>query len=233
MQDILDYRFVPPRRKHKFRRLPSRLNAYRLTRRYLGVPRPILKDPIAVFSSEWLARRFNMDVVCIIRHPAAFILSLKKVGWDYDYRTFLGRKELLDDLLFPYVGILSTTPGDIVRNGSILWLCIYHSLKVYCSRNHGWGVYRLEDIVLDAQASFRHIYRHLEPPFTPWIGWRIMDDTKSSNPVDTASDNVHLTKRNSLALRDQWRTLLNPDEVRRIRNIVEPVSSYYYQDLDW
>ena len=33
---------------------------------------PVLKDPIALFSSEWLASRFGMDVAVLIRHPAAF-----------------------------------------------------------------------------------------------------------------------------------------------------------------
>jgi hypothetical protein len=233
IQAILDYQFVPTRRKSELRWLPTRLHFYRLTRRYLGYPRPILKDPIAVFSSEWLADRFNMDVICIIRHPAAFVHSLKKVGWDYDYRAFLRRRNLLDDLLFPYLELLSTSPGDIVHNGSILWLCIYQGLRVYSSRNPEWSIYRFEDIALDPQSSFSSIYEHLGLPLTPWIRWRIKDDTKSTNPIDSPTDDRHLIKRNSLALRDQWKSLLEPEEVRRIRSIVEPLSCNYYDDGDW
>ena len=34
-----------------------------------GARRPLLKDPIAVFSAEWLARRYGSAVVLTIRHP--------------------------------------------------------------------------------------------------------------------------------------------------------------------
>ena len=40
----------------------------------------LLKDPIACMSSEYLHREFEMDVVIIIRHPAAFVSSLQKMG---------------------------------------------------------------------------------------------------------------------------------------------------------
>ncbi len=39
----------------------------------------ILKDPIAFFSSAWLAERFKAKCVVLIRHPAAFISSLMKL----------------------------------------------------------------------------------------------------------------------------------------------------------
>src|SRR6185369_8506201 len=35
--------------------------------------RAVIKDPIAVFSAEWLADRFDAHVITVIRHPAAFV----------------------------------------------------------------------------------------------------------------------------------------------------------------
>ena len=37
---------------------------------------PLVRDPLAVFSAEWLARRFGMRVIVTIRHPAAFACSI-------------------------------------------------------------------------------------------------------------------------------------------------------------
>ena len=37
---------------------------------------PLIKDPIALMSAEWLADRFNINIVVIIRHPCAFVSSL-------------------------------------------------------------------------------------------------------------------------------------------------------------
>ena len=38
--------------------------------------RPLLKDPIAVLSAPWLADTFDMEVIVLIRHPAAFVNSV-------------------------------------------------------------------------------------------------------------------------------------------------------------
>ena len=54
--------------------------------------RVLLKDPICVFSAEWVEKEFNSDVVIIIRHPAAFVASLKVKNWEHDFNEFLIRK---------------------------------------------------------------------------------------------------------------------------------------------
>ena len=37
----------------------------------------IIKDPFALLSAEWLHTSLNWDIVIVIRHPAAFALSMK------------------------------------------------------------------------------------------------------------------------------------------------------------
>ena len=46
---------------------------------------PIIKDPIALFSAPWLAKTFDMNVLVMIRHPAAFCSSLKLKDWKFDF----------------------------------------------------------------------------------------------------------------------------------------------------
>ena len=40
--------------------------------------RPLMKDPLAILAVEWLANTFDMEVVLLIRHPAAGVGGLKK-----------------------------------------------------------------------------------------------------------------------------------------------------------
>ena len=61
----------------------------RLRRRRGSGRRPLMKDPIALLSAEWLADSFGMDVVVLIRHPAAFAASLKRLGWKHSFATFI------------------------------------------------------------------------------------------------------------------------------------------------
>ena len=86
LEQILRLNFSWPNRLGVRSFLPSRLILFRHTYKWFGFPRPIMKDPIAVLSAEWLAQVFNMDVICLIRHPAAFVYSLAKANWDFNFR---------------------------------------------------------------------------------------------------------------------------------------------------
>jgi len=55
--------------------------------------RPLVKDPLAILSTEWLANRFNMDVVILIRHPAAFVGSLKVANWPFHFSHLLNQSQ--------------------------------------------------------------------------------------------------------------------------------------------
>ena len=47
--------------------------------------RPLYKDPIAVFSAEWFFESLNAKIIVCIRHPAAFVSSLKNLGWTFNF----------------------------------------------------------------------------------------------------------------------------------------------------
>lgn len=64
--------------------------------------RVLLKDPIAVFSSVWMAEKFNARVVILIRHPAAFISSIMKLKWEHPFDHFLRQQSMMKNLLHPF-----------------------------------------------------------------------------------------------------------------------------------
>ena len=57
---------------------------------------PIVKDPIAVFSADWLSKTYDMNVLVMIRHPAAFCSSLKIKNWKFDFNNLLDQPLLID-----------------------------------------------------------------------------------------------------------------------------------------
>src|SRR6185437_11687325 len=62
----------------------------------------LVKDPIALFSSEWLAATFGMRVVVMIRHPAAFAVSIRRRNWRHRFGDFLDQPLLMRDFLGPH-----------------------------------------------------------------------------------------------------------------------------------
>ena len=96
--------------------------------------RPLLKDPIALFSAEWLASRFDMDVVILIRHPAAFAGSLKVKNWTYQFAHFLEQPLLMKDHLYEFEADIRNfveEEQDILDQAALLWKLIHHMITKY------------------------------------------------------------------------------------------------------
>jgi len=64
--------------------------------------RPLIKDPIALFSAGWLYKRYNVQPIVMIRHPAAFCGSLKVANWPHPFSHFLEQPLLMETHLYPF-----------------------------------------------------------------------------------------------------------------------------------
>ena len=64
--------------------------------------RPVIKDPLAVFSAEQLVDLFDTSTVIIVRHPAAVASSYKSLNWDHPFSHFLNQPELMENQLAPF-----------------------------------------------------------------------------------------------------------------------------------
>jgi len=231
---ILDLRFTWPRRSSGFRQyFPSSLVVLKHLRRWFGLPRPIIKDPFAAMLSEWLTTSFEMDIVCIIRHPASVVASLKRANWRFDFTNFLHQPELVQDWLIPFLPFFEKPPKSLVEEGALLWACVYFVLTSQAERHPSWMLHRLEDISNSPLTHFGSVYEHLGLPYTGRIRRSIWQYCNPSNPAEVSDADLHTIKRNSSRIPHLWRNQLEPSEVKRIRNIVEPVSNRYYSDLDW
>jgi len=233
LQEILDLNFSWGRRGGLRRYLPSRLALLRYTRRWFGIPRPLLKDPIAAMSAEWLAETFDMDVICLVRHPAAFVTSLQKANWKGGVNQLLRQPALMRDWLSPYAEQMASPPADPVERGALLWLALYHVLTCYAGRHPDWMVWRLEDISADPVAAFEQIYARLGLRYSQRARRRVWETSNERNSGEPPPQSLHAIRRNSRAAQGKWRRVLTPAQIDSIRRITEPVSQHYYSDQDW
>lgn len=204
-----------------------------LVYKLFNYPRPLLKDPIAVISSEWLATKFNMDVVLLIRHPAAFVSSLKRLNWRFDFDNFLKQEQLMKDHLYPFKARINKKGMDFIEEASLLWLCINSIVDIYAQRHPEWIIKRHEDISLDPLTEFSDIYQRLGLHWSSKIERHIRNFSSTTNLTEAPNNNVHYLLRNSRDNMKVWKQKLSEDEITRIRNIVEPLSSKFYQESDW
>jgi len=206
------------------------------TRYRIKKVRPLLKDPIAFFSAEWLAKRFDMEVIVLIRHPAAFAGSLKKMNWNFNFSNFLNQPLLMRDYLHPFeseIKKFTVTEYDLIDQAILLWNIIHYMICYYKQRHPNWIFLRHEDISYDPLKGFASIFRRLNLEWSNDIENEVAVYCNSNNPTERNSDTEDFFKRNSKLNIWNWKTRLTEPEIFRISTQTQEISKEFYSDEDW
>lgn len=196
--------------------------------------RILLKDPFAVFSTPWFAKRLHCKVVIAVRHPAAFASSLKRLHWPFDFQDLLKQPLLMRDHLESYRAELQAVqPDDVIGQSALLWKLIYGSVHATRERHPEFIVVRHEDLSQDPIAGYRDLYQKLGLEFNRRVEKAILNSSSSENPVELSRKKVHGYKLDSRANIANWKKRLTTEEIDRIREITNDVSPLYYSEAEW
>ena len=196
--------------------------------------RVLIKDPFAVFSTLWFAKRLSCKVVVTVRHPAALVSSLKRLNWPFDFKDILDQPLLMRDYLEPHQDEMrSVRSDDLIAQSALLWKMIYRSVHSACERNPDFIVIRHKDLARDPVDAFRGLYASLGLEYTPRVEKFILSSTGPDNPTELSRRKTHSVKLDSLASIDNWKKGLTEEEIKRVREITEGVSHLYYSDTEW
>ena len=196
--------------------------------------RPLLKDPLAVFSAPWLSERFRMKVIMLIRHPAGFASSILRYGWAHPFEDFLHQPSLMDEVLYPFrreIELFSEEPRPLLDQAILLWNLIHWVIERYRWEHPDWYFVRHEDLARDPVRGFAEIYRYLGLGFGIVERRAIERSTARSNPAEVSRPGE--LRRDSRAVADLWRTRLTPQQIDQVRSGVEPLASRFYDEEDW
>jgi hypothetical protein len=198
--------------------------------------RPLFKDPMALLSAEWLAHRLGTETIVLIRHPAAFASSLKRLNWHFPFADFLGQTRLMEDHLEVFRGAIEQfahNPPDIVDQSILLWRILHSVIQRYRSRHPDWRFVRHEDISVQPMEEFGKLFRALGLSFTPRVARTITEYTDGDNPAEAMEGVVHQLKRDSRGNIWNWTHRLSRDEILRIRSGTEDVAQHFYAPSYW
>ena len=209
----------------------ARSAVYRAQRR-----RTLVKDPMALFSAEWLARRFGVDVVVMIRHPAAFVGSIKKLNWGFDYeRNWLAQDLLMRDLLGPWADSFRGYRGevDLVGEGIVMWNAMYDVVRGYRERHPDWHFVKYDALADDPGPGFRDLYARLGLRWDERARSEVERSASESNVKEVPAWRRRAINRDSRAAKRTWTQRLTPEEVERVRRGVAGVAASFYADEEW
>jgi hypothetical protein len=196
--------------------------------------RPVVKDPIALLSAEWIASRFGMDVVVLVRHPAAFAASVGRLGWGHDFGSFVvdGRVPEIVSRYEAEIREEAEHPGDPLTRAALLWRILYGAVEGYRERHPEWTYLRHEDASLDPLGTFERLYERLGLELVPEARREIERATSTAdNPAELRSP--HDVKLASAASLGRWRNQLSPEEIEFLRSSTRDVWPSFYSEEDW
>lgn len=206
-----------------------------------GLKQPLFKDPIALMSAGWMAREFDARVVMLVRHPAAYVASVRRIGWRTPVEDFTTQRELMD-WLPPYLAeeLLarqSERPKPPegyfdLTDAALCWKVFHETVHTYRRQHPEWITQRHEDLSIQYMEGFRRLYEKLG------LHWgnaqkRAVETHCSPRNRLVRGKVVHELRQNSRALTTAWMGSLQAGEIDRIRRITSPVWERFYSPGSW
>jgi len=223
--------------RFNLRNSPVRLEFYtdcKRMRMTLTHPIPLLKDPIALFSVPWLVEHLRVRPVILIRHPAAFVSSLLRLNWRFDFDNFTNQPNLMKNYLAPFSRILrESKPTDPVEEAALLWNCLHHVIHHYREEYPEWIYRRHEDLSREPLKELIDLHQHLGLRFTAKVEAAIRSSTSSDNRSEVRQGKIHQLKRDSAKNAKNWKNRLSEEQIFTIRKLTDETARHFYSDEDW
>lgn len=198
-----------------------------------GGVRPLIKDPIALFSAESIYKLFDPEMIVLIRHPAAFVYSLKRMSWYFDFRNFISQESLRNTIQPFQEEIDNVEEKDIVKQGILLWNIIHSRILEYKVNNQSWHFIRHEDISFNPEEYFQKLYELTGLNFNMKVRNKLRLFSTISSEANNETYEIHRLKRNSKENICMWKENLTNSEIERIYEGCNFISSNFYNDSEW
>jgi hypothetical protein len=228
---------------HVARRAGGARNALRLSQEALQVAvarrrgaRALIKDPFALLLAEWISARSQADVIVLVRHPAAFVSSVKRLGWRARTDHLLGQPDLMADHLEPFRDALERDRRgelDIIDHACVVWCALNTVVASYAQRHPDWCVTRYEDLAEDPVRAFGNLYRWTGQDWTPRVAARIVKENAPRHGSEVADGSGGGTRRHSRGAMWTWLDRLTPEEVARVQAATSDVADHWYGPSSW
>ncbi len=199
---------------------------------------PLIKDPFVVVSLPWFEQRFGARPVVLVRHPAAFVSSLLRLGWKHGLDEYTAQPLLMRD--FPVEDDRDLElqekykrEGNDAATAALGWKYLHSVIARHQDKHPDWIYVRHEDLSRDPETEFGALYQRLGLPYTGPVRAAIRAHSGSDNPQELNENQPHAIRLDSAANIMNWRHRLDPATVDLIRELTENVAGRFYSDADW
>ena len=230
-------RWAVKQQGHRARQYVSQVRRNRRRRRDWGGAAgkvPIVKDPFILLAIEAIQPRLTRrPVVVAVRHPCAWIASLRRMGWPAgpELNALIRQRELHETYLSDLLPHRDWEQADELEAGARAWACLYRMVLVQ-SRSSEVAVVPMETFGETPDHVIRRLFAITRLPAPEPIVQIADEFTRQTGVVVPQHGKRHELRRDAKALSTAWRSHFDEAEVRVVRRITEPVFSEFYSDWE-
>ncbi|MGA1204688.1 MAG: sulfotransferase [Opitutales bacterium] len=212
-------------------------------RKFVFKHRILIKDPVALFSTDWLVDTFGFIPVIIVRHPASYVLSVRNdPSHMHSFRSvFIEQPRLISrftpediDLIHAVVELQENgSGGNIVFEAAVFWRLFHRYILQFRDQLGDAAVLiKYEDLATDPLGGFQDLFRRVGLSWSPSAGKKIRETAlvKGRDNMDLSS---HVKSFDSSKNISRWKADLSKGDIEEVRSVVEPVSCQFYGEEDW
>lgn len=200
--------------------------------------KPILVTGPRRSGTTWLAVRFAMDGVVLIRRPAAFAGSLKVKNWRFPFSHFLEQPLLMEAYLYPYeaeIARFAQKEQDVVDQAALFWKLIHHVILQFQKKRPDWLFVRHEDLSQNPATGFRFLFTQLGLDYSEEVARTFLAHSMPAATAVAANEDQLFTalRRDSIINVWTWKERLTSAEISRVRDGVAEISQAFYTETEW
>lgn len=193
----------------------------------------IIKDPTIALATRHFITKLDTQTLYLIRHPAAVIASMKRLGMDHKITHMLNQDALVKDHLSEFISKYNIDKLNTVQQHAIHWLFI-NSVALNDNLNNKNMVLKThESISINPVQEFKDIFKKFNLNYSDKIESKIKAQTSDKNPAQSPGNQMHYLNRNSKENIYSYKKILSKDEIYQIKEITYDFASKYYPKSSW
>jgi hypothetical protein len=172
----------------------------------------------------------------MLRHPAAFASSIKRLSWRFDFENWRDQPLLQRDLIGAYEGEIrefAEHEHDLVDQAILMWNVLHHVIRGYQERHPEWVFLRHEDLSEEPLKGFRELFDRLDLTWDALAEDAIVRSSTDATRKEVPTYLHRTVRRDSRAARWTWLTRLTEEERERVRRGTLTVAGDFYDEEDW
>ena len=186
----------------------------------------------------YFAKKMHGQVVMLVKHPCAFVLSCERMGWDFNLNVITNQNDFYRKYIehVPFFGRLkeSGISERIMRN-TWLWYAIYSyviDLKENPELSQSIIHVRHEDLCNNPVEKFREIFQFVDIPFNQIVEAQIVKQTTGKTTF-VESGQQHNMFRDSKKTATLWKEILSKPVQDWVCSTTAPIARHFYPESEW